>query len=314
MVGLFIAVVSRTPLGGLASHGAQWALGISSELPPMTSYFSHGMIGADLSNVELLPPESEPPQGGEGALPEPWRTAVRTSLSLGMPDALSAALKERGTSVNATTALAELDGMWKEYGDAKIVLELAALGPELRERAMGRAVAANDPDPRQYEGYRRYLPGPVARRADRFVGNTVALATALDFEWPIRDKHRLSSKFGMRMHPVLKRKKHHNGIDLAVDEGTPVYAAQSGEVVVVGESDTSGRYVVIDHGYGVRTAYLHLQKAEVEVGTITERGAAIALSGNTGRSTGPHLHFTVRIGGKATDPLQFNPGPAKAEQ
>jgi len=306
VVGLLAAMVTRTPLGGLVAYGAQWISGDDADVPSLTAYFSNGMIGAELSAVEVVLPEAPPP-GGTGALPEPWRTAVRTSLSLGMPQALSAQLREAGRPVDATRALEALDAMWTEYGDAQVVVEIAALGAYQRARAIGRAVAANDANAAQYSGYRRYLPGPIARRADRFVGNTVALATALDLQWPLQADHRLVSEFGMRMHPVLKREKHHNGVDLAVPIGTPVHAAQAGEVVVVGESGASGRYVVVDHGYGVRTAYLHLEQAEVEVGTIVEQGHVIAQSGNTGRSTGAHLHFTVRIGGRATDPLRFHP-------
>jgi murein DD-endopeptidase MepM/ murein hydrolase activator NlpD len=109
----------------------------------------------------------------------------------------------------------------------------------------------------------------------------------------------------MRTHPVLGQEKFHDGVDLAVPVGTPVIAAQGGKVAVVGQSAVSGRYVVIDHGYGVHTSYCHLSSAPIAQGSAIGRSETFALSGNTGRSTGPHLHYGVKIGGKWVDPERF---------
>ena len=106
----------------------------------------------------------------------------------------------------------------------------------------------------------------------------------------------------------------HNGIDLAVPVGTPLYAPQSGKVTVVNEDSRNGRYVVLQHNHGVRTTYCHLQRSEVALGAEVVAGQRFALSGNTGRSTGPHLHWVVRIAGSPVDPAAFAPTAASADR
>jgi murein DD-endopeptidase MepM/ murein hydrolase activator NlpD len=198
-----------------------------------------------------------------------------------------------------------IDALWVEHDDAEVALEIAAIGAEQRSRAVARAASAGDEHPELYSTHRRYLPGGTAIVADRFVGRTLALATALDLDWPVRASHRISSPFGYRTHPTLGTRKFHNGTDLAVPIGTPIQATQDAVVAVAGQNSTSGKYLVLDHGNGVRTAYCHLDEHQVVQGDQVSRGDPIALSGNTGRSTGPHLHYIVRIGGKPVDPERF---------
>lgn len=123
--------------------------------------------------------------------------------------------------------------------------------------------------------------------------------------WPL--KGRLSSSFGWRTHPVLRKKKFHNGQDIAVPSGTPVYAADSGKVVVSGWLNGYGNYIAINHGRGISTGYAHNSRLLVSVGEIVYKGQKIALSGNTGLSTGPHLHFEVRINGVPVNPIPYLP-------
>jgi murein DD-endopeptidase MepM/ murein hydrolase activator NlpD len=123
--------------------------------------------------------------------------------------------------------------------------------------------------------------------------------------WPV--KGRLSSGFGWRVHPVLKTKKYHNGQDIAVPSGTPVYAADSGKVVVSGWTGGYGNYIAIDHGHGISTGYGHNSRLLVSVGEKVVKGQKISLSGNTGLSTGPHLHFEVRLKGVPVNPLPYLP-------
>lgn len=127
----------------------------------------------------------------------------------------------------------------------------------------------------------------------------------LDITWPVADGARVTSTFGMRVHPVFGDLRFHNGVDLAVPIGTPVLSAREGVVTRVTEDERSGRYVVIDHPGGVRTAYCHLSEVDVVEGQSVTRGQVFARSGNSGRSTGPHLHFVVRVDGRAIDPLTF---------
>ena len=129
----------------------------------------------------------------------------------------------------------------------------------------------------------------------------------LDLAWPVDPNARVTSGFGERIHPILHVKKMHNGVDLSVPEGTLVHAAQAGDVVVVGQDSMNGNYAVVDHGFGIQSSYCHLSSVDAARGDILERSQVFAKSGNTGRSTGPHLHFTLKMGGKAVDPERFRP-------
>ena len=125
------------------------------------------------------------------------------------------------------------------------------------------------------------------------------------FIWPLRG--RLTSLFGPRIHPVYGTRDFHSGIDMAVPEGTPVHAAAPGAVVWAGTRGAYGLLVVIDHGDGYSTYYAHLSRILVEVGQFVEVGQVIALSGNTGLSIGPHLHFEVIRLGEPISPLPLLP-------
>lgn len=115
---------------------------------------------------------------------------------------------------------------------------------------------------------------------------------------------RVSSRFGSRYHPVLKRRKSHEGMDLPRPWGTPVYPSRSGRVVEAGWHEGYGQLIVIRHADGATTRYGHLSKIHVKVGQLVERGKTlIGRVGSTGLSTGPHLHFEVRDrNGKAVNP------------
>ncbi|MEN0062711.1 MAG: M23 family metallopeptidase [Myxococcota bacterium] len=307
---VMLTVAFRTPVGGMLYYTAERVRNENAEMPSLTAYFTaeESWISPFIGDLEVLPPEESPPEPTDaGAVPEPYRTAVRAALADGLPRHLKDILRERGWQPTPAQAMTVLDELWSEKGDPELVLELAAIGAEQRDRAVARAVAAGEWEPERYAGHRRYLPSRAMRDGDRFVSGAMALATVLQITWPIQIPHRLSSGFGYRIHPVLKVRRFHNGVDMSVAIGTPVVAAQSGRVTLVGNSNTSGKYVVLDHGHGVRTSYLHLDSHEVKWGTNVEAGQLIATSGNSGMSTGPHLHFVVRVGGRAIDPARFKP-------
>jgi hypothetical protein len=115
------------------------------------------------------------------------------------------------------------------------------------------------------------------------------------------------SKFGMRIHPIKKVPKMHNGIDIPAPGGTSIKAAASGEVITNAfQAGGAGNYIKIDHGSGFTTVYMHMQsKSPLAVGTKVEGGQEVGKVGSTGGSTGNHLHFEVRINGEAKDPLQY---------
>lgn len=116
---------------------------------------------------------------------------------------------------------------------------------------------------------------------------------------------RVTSSFGNRFHPVLKVYKLHTGMDLGVPSGTPVHAMADGEVIIAKYSSAYGNYVVINHGSGISTLYAHNSKLLVSVGDKVEGGQVISKSGNTGYSTGAHLHFEVRKNGTPIEPAPY---------
>jgi hypothetical protein len=116
----------------------------------------------------------------------------------------------------------------------------------------------------------------------------------------------LSSNFALiRYHPILHYGRPHEGIDISTPYGTPIIAPAAGRVTKVGWENGYGLTVEIDHGYGVMTRYAHQSRTAVRVGQQLKRGDRIGFVGSTGLSTGPHLHYEVRIDGRATDPLKF---------
>jgi murein DD-endopeptidase MepM/ murein hydrolase activator NlpD len=118
----------------------------------------------------------------------------------------------------------------------------------------------------------------------------------------------ITSEFGMRVHPVYNRMMFHAGTDFSASVGTRVVATADGTVSSSGfEKGGYGKKVVIDHGFGFQTVYAHLSKAVVRQGQHIRRGDIIAFSGNTGRSTGPHLHYEVRKDGFVVNPTAYFP-------
>ncbi len=123
------------------------------------------------------------------------------------------------------------------------------------------------------------------------------------FIYPVQGK--ISSNYGYRNHPILKRRILHSGIDIAAPNGTPVKAAAAGEVIYDGWMRGYGRVVVLDHGKGYSTLYGHLSASLVKTGQVVQSGQAIARVGKTGNTTGYHLHFEVRQYGTPVNPIKY---------
>ena len=128
------------------------------------------------------------------------------------------------------------------------------------------------------------------------------------FLWPVASYVYVSSRFGLRVHPITGEKKSHTGIDIASNQGTAVYASDGGSVTLAGWNGGYGNCIMIDHGNGYVTLYGHLSSISVSVGQTVSQGATIGAVGSTGNSTGPHLHFEVLKNGTRIDPEQFFSG------
>ena len=125
------------------------------------------------------------------------------------------------------------------------------------------------------------------------------------FKWPAPSYTRISSDYGTRMHPILGVEKFHNGVDMAAPGGSPILAAYDGEVIAADYNSSMGNYIMINHGGGLITIYMHASALYVSKGTMVARGDKIAAVGTTGRSTGNHLHFGVRLNGNYVSPWNY---------
>ncbi|HHW15275.1 MAG TPA: peptidoglycan DD-metalloendopeptidase family protein [Firmicutes bacterium] len=151
----------------------------------------------------------------------------------------------------------------------------------------------------------------TARQLESFIrgqqkrGPASPQATAKRMLWPVRGA--VTSEYGYRVHPILKTRRYHSGLDIAVPYGTPVVAAAGGTVILSGWVGGYGKTVIIDHGGGISTLYGHNSTLLVSVGQTVRAGQTIAKAGSTGLSTGPHVHFEVRQNGQPTDPRAWLP-------
>ncbi|HWV39419.1 MAG TPA: peptidoglycan DD-metalloendopeptidase family protein [Vulgatibacter sp.] len=137
----------------------------------------------------------------------------------------------------------------------------------------------------------------------RYFEDQKSLLASTPSIWPARGW--VTSDFGSRLDPYTAHSVMHKGLDIANRSGSPVYAPADGVVVFAGTEGGYGKLLVLDHGYGVKTRFGHLSDVLAKVGQRVKRGEQIAAMGNTGRSTGPHLHYEVRVNGIPENPRKF---------
>ena len=166
----------------------------------------------------------------------------------------------------------------------------AQVSAMLKERQAARAAAAA-----AAAAAAQSSGGQVA--SDNWVQGTGQLG------WPVSGE--ITSPYGYRVHPIWGTTIYHSGIDIGVDEGTPVHAADGGVVVWSGWMGGYGYAVVIDHGNGLSTLYGHNSELAVDEGQSVAKGQVISYAGSTGNSTGPHVHFEVRVNGDPVDPMGY---------
>ncbi len=190
--------------------------------------------------------------------------------------ALKALLAEKNKELSAVTAdIKGKESAIAEY-EAQIKAENAAIAALEKEVAADKASLAT----------RRTYDGGM-------------------FTWPCPGYTRISDNFGMRTHPILGVKMMHNGLDLAASSGTAILAAYGGSVVAADYNSSMGNYIMINHGSGLYTIYMHCSALSVSKGQEVSAGTRIGSVGSTGRSTGPHLHFGVRLNGSYVSPWNY---------
>jgi murein DD-endopeptidase MepM/ murein hydrolase activator NlpD len=155
------------------------------------------------------------------------------------------------------------------------------------------------------------MPSPDELRANRILGQMDQLnlyriaAEKAPFAHPVRGAYRFTSGYGQRRDPKTGGRRMHRGVDFAAPLGTPLYATADGVVTKAGWNSGYGRMVSIKHDFGIETRYAHMSKIRVKVGQKVSRGDRIGDMGSSGRSTGVHLHYEVRVGGKSVNPMIY---------
>lgn len=214
------------------------------------------------------------------------------------------------------------EGLEEEKG----VLEEAKASVEAEEEAMNDLIAAKEQEINavssdirnkeaaiaEYEAYIAEQNETIAALEKAIAEERKKLAAEQGrkydggvFAWPAPSYTRISDEYGNRIHPILGTKQFHNGIDMAAPGGSPILAAYDGTVVAAAYSSSMGNYIMIDHGDSLYTIYMHASALYVSKGAEVEKGDKIAAVGTTGRSTGNHLHFSVRLNGNYVSPWNY---------
>ena len=193
------------------------------------------------------------------------------------------------------------------YENTKVVRKNFLNGLTEHEKALQERIELYEKDLEEVE--KEILQVSLANISEEYIGGELA--------WPVPGYHTVTSGYGMRMHPILLIYKLHTGVDIGAPTGVPIIAANDGIVTLATYSTSYGNYLMIDHGGGIATLYAHGSKVLVEEGQEVKKGDPIMLVGSTGWSTGPHLHFEVRINGETQDPLPYitsNKMPSTGEE
>jgi murein DD-endopeptidase MepM/ murein hydrolase activator NlpD len=142
---------------------------------------------------------------------------------------------------------------------------------------------------------------------ETLIKNQEAKLASIPAIQPVSNKEltRIASGFGFRIHPIYGIAKMHNGLDFTAPQGTPIYATGNGVVTQAAAAGGAGNEVIINHGYGYETVYMHMVKIKASIGQQVRRGEVIGWVGNTGASTGPHCHYEVHVNGTPVDPVYF---------
>jgi len=154
------------------------------------------------------------------------------------------------------------------------------------------------------------------KQIEKLINNQENKLSSIPAIQPVSNKDltRIASGFGYRIHPIYGIPKMHNGLDFTATQGTPIYATGDGRVTTSGMSTGTGNHVIINHGYGYETVYMHMVRIKSRTGQLVKRGEIIGWVGNTGASTGPHCHYEVHINGRPVDPVYFFYNDLNAEQ
>jgi murein DD-endopeptidase len=307
------AAAYHTPIGAGVRGLAAWAAGVPRDQKPLLAYYTSESFMAPAaplpSPLRELPPAEALAFGVHARwkqLPEPER---RLGRELALHHGASPARMEQ-LATGPAEIRRVLDSARAELGSEEAAVLAIFAGHEAARYAAERARAVGGLQ--SLEALADALPPGYTSALGR-ASNALAYGTAYGLGWPVIDRAPITSPFGMRLHPTLGVRKQHQGVDLGVPVGTEVRATAGGVVRRSSEDAINGKVLVIDHGRGVTTAYCHNSELLLGVGAVATRGQAVARSGSTGRSTGPHLHYQLELGAIPMDPVGFR-GLEKARE
>lgn len=204
-------------------------------------------------------------------------------------DEAKAAVEEEETSLNELIANKEQE-MYKVSGDIQ---------------SKEAAIQEYEADIAEQNDAIKALEAAVAEERKKLAAEQGRKYDGGMFTWPAPSYTRISDDYGNRIHPILGIQKFHNGIDMAAPGGSSILAAYDGKVVAADYNGSMGNYVMIDHGDSLYTVYMHASALYVSKGAEVSKGDKIAAVGSTGRSTGNHLHFSVRLNGNYVNPWSY---------
>ena len=285
----------HTPPGALLRGAFARLTGGRSVTPGLLSYYGAGARAYQLA--EPLPPRAALSPGAALGL------GAQSALERTSPADRAQVLARAGLRSGSADALGDWIGREAQRQGSREAAVLSLFcGEEAARFARDRAGAA--PGAASLEELARQLPPRYAERIE-LAATALTLGTAYALAWPLPESAQVTSPFGVRAHPLLGGRRFHSGVDLGVPTGTPVRAAGEGLVRRASDDRVSGRLVLVDHGSGVSTVYCHNDALLVAPGDAVARGQVIALSGNSGLSTGPHLHYQLDLPHGPANPLLF---------
>lgn len=214
-----------------------------------------------------------------------------------------------------STKAAELEKLAASIGVDEEMLErywgeIVTAGADIKELEKKEAARIAEEERKRKEEEERLRREEEERRKQEQLNSELKWNSDLEnMLWPLPASGRITSYFGNRNAPVAGASTFHQGVDIGAGDlpvsKRDVVAALSGRVIEAGYSSSSGNYIVLDHGNGLQTRYLHASKLYVRVNQVVERGQVIMQAGSTGYSSGPHLHFAIFVNGVALDPLKY---------
>lgn len=286
-------------------------------------------LGAELAQVQAEGENQNGASTGLAALP-----VAEDTLGLVVEALANTAAERDQIRTNAATALVDVETMaqkiisMQEQNEAifrqleeAMAISVAPLDSMFRKAGMNTDTLIEQVK-RGYSGQggpltpialstRGEVPSEAAERANRLLDQMDRLnlyriaAQAAPFAIPVKSSYRFTSGYGYRRDPKTGGRRMHSGVDFAGPVGTPLYATADGVVTHAGWLSGYGRLVKIKHEFGIETRYAHMSKIRVKVGQRVSRGERIGDMGASGRVTGPHLHYEVRVGGKAVNPMIY---------